>query len=186
MLRILTSEQLPKLREALLAQPLKQLSVLRDRIGNQNEDLKDTVTIAQRRCGKLSDSYHKEKKEPTFRCKIDLYARQQSFVVAALLQTEMQKQLGGIAATYLQTAIDCEVERHSILQNVLCTFYKLHLLLDQNKPDGILKLAQIEDSRKIVVSKLYDPHLMLDAPTYTKVRESIFRGQSELPTITID
>ena len=135
------------------------------------------MKVVQRRCGKLSDSYHKEKKETTFRCKIDLYARQHSFVVAALLQTDVQKKLGIHASNYLQAAIESEVERHSTLRDVLCNFYKLHLLLDQSKPDGILKLAEIEDSSKMVIGKLYAPQLLMDATTYSKVLSSIFKGQ---------
>lgn len=142
--------------------------------------------MVQRRCTKLSDSYHKEKKDYTFRCKVDLYARQQSFVVAALLQTEVQRKLGTLAANYLQAAVDCEVYRHATLREVLCHYYKLHLLLDQNKPDGILKLTQIEDSQKAVVSKLYSPQFVMDSATYDRVRDCIFKGQPQSPTISLD
>ncbi len=82
----------------------------------------------------------------------------------------MQRKLGALDADYLQTAIECEVEWHTILREVLSSFYKLHLLLDQNKPESILKLVQIEDSRKLVFESLYATHVVMRAKTHGRIQ----------------
>lgn len=88
-------------------------------------ELSEANATASEKCSELSSLYHAEKEKDPFRCNVDIYTRQQSFIRSTLKQQECQSKLAITTLDFWHEARKSEKHRADMLRTTLATFHEL-------------------------------------------------------------
>jgi len=94
-------------------------------VGELAVDLSKANDTTSEKCSELSTLYHVQKDKDPFRCNVDIYTRQQSFIRNTNKQQERHNKLAVATLELWQEARRSDKQRASMLRMTLATFHEL-------------------------------------------------------------